>query len=100
VRAALSARTTRFPFFFVCPLALHRIDPDAEGEERYAAVGEGSAGQLLLVVVYPFHGDAIRLIAARPFRRKARRVSPSLLTIRLSMNFDLAPKWQVPGIKR
>jgi uncharacterized protein len=46
------------------PLALHRIDPDAEGEERFAAIGEGSAGQLL-VVIYTLRSDAIRLISAR-----------------------------------
>jgi uncharacterized DUF497 family protein len=46
------------------PLALHRIDPDAEGEERFVAVGAGSAGHLL-VVVYTLRGEAIRLISAR-----------------------------------
>jgi uncharacterized protein len=46
------------------PLALHRIDPDAEGEERFVAIGAGSAGHLL-VVVYTLRGKAIRLISAR-----------------------------------
>jgi uncharacterized protein len=49
---------------FIDPLALHRIDPDAEGEERFVAVGAGSAGHLL-VVVYTLRGEAIRLISAR-----------------------------------
>jgi uncharacterized DUF497 family protein len=49
---------------FMDPLALHRIDPDAEGEERFVAVGAGSAGPLL-VVVYTLRGEAIRLISAR-----------------------------------
>lgn len=49
---------------FMDPLALHRIDPDAEGEERFVAIGAGSAGHLL-VVVYTFRGEAIRLISAR-----------------------------------
>lgn len=49
---------------FMDPLALHRIDPDAEGEERYVAIGAGSAGHLL-VVVYTLRGEAIRLISAR-----------------------------------
>jgi uncharacterized protein len=35
---------------FYDPLALHRPDPDAEGEERFLAVGLGSAGQILVVV--------------------------------------------------
>lgn len=49
---------------FMDPLALHRIDPDAEGEERFVAVGAGSAGHLL-VVVYTVRNDSIRLISAR-----------------------------------
>jgi len=49
---------------FMDPLSLHRIDPDAECEERYVAIGEGTAGQLL-VVVYTLRGDIIRLISAR-----------------------------------
>lgn len=49
---------------FMDPLALHRLDPDAEGEERFVAVGAGSAGHLL-VVVYTLRGESIRLISAR-----------------------------------
>jgi uncharacterized DUF497 family protein len=49
---------------FMDPLAMHRIDPDAEGEERLLAIGRGSAGHLL-VVVYTLRGDSIRLISAR-----------------------------------
>jgi uncharacterized DUF497 family protein len=49
---------------FMDPLALHRIDPDAEGEERFVAIGAGSTGHLL-VVVYTLRGEAIRLISAR-----------------------------------
>lgn len=49
---------------FMDPLALHRIDPDAEGEERFVALGAGSAGHLL-VVVYTVRDETIRLISAR-----------------------------------
>lgn len=49
---------------FMDPLALHRLDPEAEGEERYVALGAGSAGHLL-VVVYTLRGEEIRLISAR-----------------------------------
>ena len=49
---------------FYDPLAIHRLDPDSEGEERFVAVGEGSAG-IVLVVVYTLRGDEIRLISAR-----------------------------------
>lgn len=46
------------------PLSLHRTDPDAEGEERFVAVGAGSASRTL-VVVYTLRGERIRLISAR-----------------------------------
>ena len=49
---------------FMDPLALHRLDPDAEGEERFVAIGAGSSGHLL-VVVYTLRSEAIRLISAR-----------------------------------
>jgi uncharacterized DUF497 family protein len=49
---------------FMDPLAMHRTDPDAEGEERFVAVGTGSDGHLL-VVVYTMRGESIRLISAR-----------------------------------
>jgi uncharacterized DUF497 family protein len=49
---------------FSDPLALHRIDPDREGEERFVAIGAGSTGPLL-VVVYAVHDETIRLISAR-----------------------------------
>jgi hypothetical protein len=40
------------------------LTPDAEGEERFVAVGAGSAAHLL-VVIYTLRGEAIRLISAR-----------------------------------
>ncbi len=46
------------------PLAIHRHDPDADSEERFIAVGLSGAGQIL-VVVYTFRGDEIRLISSR-----------------------------------
>jgi uncharacterized DUF497 family protein len=49
---------------FFDPLAIHDIDPDAIGEERFIALGMGNSG-LLLVVVYTMRGDKIRLISAR-----------------------------------
>jgi uncharacterized protein len=49
---------------FYDPLAIHRADPDSEDEERFIAVGLGSAGQIL-VVVYTFRGEEIRLISVR-----------------------------------
>lgn len=49
---------------FYDPLAIHSPDPEAEDEERFIAVGLGSAGQIL-VVVYTFRGEEIRLISVR-----------------------------------
>lgn len=54
---------------FFDPLAIHRTDPDAKGEERFIAVGLGSAGEVL-VVVYTFRGEEIRLISARRATRR------------------------------
>jgi uncharacterized DUF497 family protein len=45
-------------------LALHRADPDTEGEERFVAVGEDRLGQVI-VVVYTMRNETIRLISAR-----------------------------------
>ena len=54
---------------FYDALAVHRPDPDAEDEERFVAVGLGSAGQVL-VVVYTLRGDDIRLISVRRATRR------------------------------
>lgn len=49
---------------FCDPLAIHQMDPDSEDEERFVAVGMGSAGTIL-VVVYTLRGEEIRLISVR-----------------------------------
>jgi len=54
---------------FFDPLAIHQPDPDAEDEERFVAVGMGSAG-IILVVVYTLRGEEIRLISARRATRQ------------------------------
>jgi len=54
------------------PLAVTVEDPDAEGERRFAAIGLGSSGELL-VVVYALRGDEYRLISARRPTRKERK---------------------------
>ncbi len=56
----------------VDPLAVTVEDPDAEGEQRFIAVGLGSAGELL-VVVYAERDDEYRLISARLATRKERQ---------------------------
>ena len=54
---------------FLDPLAIQQPDPDAEGEERFIAVGMGSAGRVL-VVVYTLRGGEFRLISARRATRR------------------------------
>jgi hypothetical protein len=54
---------------FYDPLAIHKPDPDSEDEERFVAVGMGSAGTIL-VVVYTLRGEEIRLISARRATRR------------------------------
>jgi uncharacterized DUF497 family protein len=54
---------------FFDPLAVHQADSSKEGEERFVAIGMGSAGQIL-VVVYTLRGDDIRLISARRATRR------------------------------
>ena len=49
---------------FADPLAAHRVDPDAEGEERFLALGLGNTGHVL-VVSYTLRGNEIRPISAR-----------------------------------
>ena len=52
-------------------LAITVEDADAHGERRFAAIGLGSAGELL-VVVYSERGGEYRLISARRPTRKER----------------------------
>ena len=54
---------------FADPLAAHRADPDAEGEERFIALGLGNAAQVL-VVSYTLRGNEIRPISARRATRR------------------------------
>ena len=44
-------------------------DTNSKGEPRFVAIGMGSAGQIL-IVVYTFRGEEIRLISARRAIRK------------------------------
>lgn len=58
---------------FFDPLAIHDIDPDSIGEERFIAMGRGNSGRLL-VVVYTMRNDEIRLISARRATRQEAKV--------------------------
>ena len=54
------------------PMALTIEDQDVEGERRFVSVGSNALGRVL-VVVYTYREDAIRLISARratPTERK------------------------------
>ncbi len=48
---------------------LTREDPDTEGEQRFVKLGMDGLGRLL-VVVYTYRGDKIRLISARKATKK------------------------------
>lgn len=54
---------------FYDPLTIHMDDPDADEEDRWIAIGTGNTNQIL-VVVYTYRGDEVRLISVR---RAARR---------------------------
>lgn len=54
------------------PYALTREDDDAEGEQRFVALGEGGNGQIL-IVVYAYRDSVIRLISAWPANQKQKR---------------------------
>jgi uncharacterized protein len=49
---------------FYDPLAIHQVDPDSDDEERFVAVGLGSAGTIL-VVICTLRGEEVRIISAR-----------------------------------
>ena len=54
------------------PLALTRPDPDARAEERFVTLGADPTGRLL-VVVWTFRGEDIRVISARRATTPERR---------------------------
>ena len=54
------------------PNAITQEDPSAEREQRFVSVGMDSLGRVL-VVVYTYRGDDLRLISARRATRKERR---------------------------
>ena len=53
------------------PNALTREDIQAEGEQRFVTIGSDAIGNIL-VVVYTYRNDDIRLISARPAVRKEK----------------------------
>ena len=53
------------------PLALTREDKDADGKQRFVSIGVDAIGRVL-VVVFMYRGEGIRLISARPATAKER----------------------------
>jgi uncharacterized protein len=53
------------------PMALTREDMDTEGEQRFTSIGVDATGRLL-VVVFSYRSEQIRLISARPATAKER----------------------------
>ena len=60
------------------PLALSRPD-EAEGEERFLALGMDFLGRVL-TVIYTLRGDDVRIISARAATRAERRSYETGLT--------------------
>ena len=52
-------------------VALTQRDLSSEDEERWVTLGRDALGRIV-VVVYTWRGDAIRLISARPATRRER----------------------------
>ena len=53
------------------PTAVTREDPSARGEQRFVSIGTDALGRVL-VVVYSYREDDVRLISARNATRKER----------------------------
>ena len=53
------------------PVAITRDDPASRSEERFVTIGADALGRIV-VVVYTYRGDDIRLISARRATRKER----------------------------
>ena len=53
------------------PMTLTREDRDADGEQRFVSIGVDATGRVL-VVVFTYRGEEIRLISARPATAKER----------------------------
>ena len=53
------------------PVALTRDDPDAIGEARFVTVGVDVAGRVL-VLVYTYREDRIRIVSVRKATRKEK----------------------------
>ncbi len=53
--------------------ALTRSDPDAQGEERFVSLGM-DAQDLVLVTVFSYRTDAVRVISSRRASRAERRL--------------------------
>jgi len=58
---------------FEDPAAITIKDPQAEGEQRFLSMGMDVLGQII-VVVYTYRGDEVRLISARKATKKELRV--------------------------
>lgn len=53
------------------PMALTLEDRDAEGEQRFITIGVDATGRIL-VVIFSYRGEDVRLISARPATAKER----------------------------
>jgi uncharacterized DUF497 family protein len=54
------------------PLAISQVDDERRGEHRFVSIGTDHVGQVL-VVVYTYRGEDVRLISARRPTRRERQ---------------------------
>jgi uncharacterized protein len=53
--------------------AVHRHDPDSNGEVRHVSIGKDPVARIL-VVVFTFRGERVRIISARKANSTERRL--------------------------
>ncbi len=54
------------------PYSLHIVDPECFDEERFIALGIDSLGRIL-VTVYSYHEDTVRIISSRKASPRERK---------------------------
>jgi len=54
------------------PYAITVTDDESDEEQRFVTIGMGAAGRLL-VVVYTWRGENVRIISARPAEARERK---------------------------
>ena len=59
---------------FYDPLAIHQLDPDSEDEERFVAVGMGSAGIILVCCLYASWRGNPAYVGSPPYAARGEKL--------------------------